>query len=381
MNATHEFDARRYIILFNNSYRKRDWLRFGCQVFANEGFEVVAVQTIPASGEDFAHAVIQCHDRMSLEQKIGSVGSGDFILNLIGFDSSTAWVYDWLGDEQADYAVMTRGGLPYSFVGFRSALGFRDWLRLRGLDLRRWAGAKVRRALWAQRIRKALAPRWWLRAGRSPIQMSNPPYPSLCRAQVIPMVHLDVEAAQSTRAQTTLQRPYAVFLDQMMADHPDLQLLEMECPVDPDRYHDAMARSFREIERQFGIDVVVARHPKATSEGVKRLGRPVPADATSALVQGSRLVLCHYTTAVSYAVIFRKPVLFLTSDDMEANEAGIMVARFSSWLGGRRVNIDHLPAVLPRPVVAEAHYRRYEQVLLFDDAPLDWSEVLVRVAG
>ena len=46
--------TRRYIILFENSYRSRDWHRFGCDVFAAKGFEIVAVQTIDAPAEDFS---------------------------------------------------------------------------------------------------------------------------------------------------------------------------------------------------------------------------------------------------------------------------------------------------------------------------------------
>ena len=91
------------------------------------------------------------------------------------------------------------------------------------------------------------------------------------------------------------------------------------------------------------------RIPKATPQSNARFGRRVVDMPTASLVRGSSLVLCHYTTAVSFPVIFRKPVLFLTSDKMETNASGVMVARLSSWLGSRRINIDHLPARLSIP--------------------------------
>ena len=99
----------------------------------------------------------------------------------------------------------------------------------------------------------------------------------------------------------------------------------------------------------------------------------------ASLVRGSSLVLCHYTTAVSFPVIFRKPVLFLTSDKMETNASGVNVARLSSWLGSRRVNIDHLPPRIEIPRVAEVSYLRYQQAFLYSDAPLDWNGVFERV--
>ena len=154
----------------------------------------------------------------------------------------------------------------------------------------------------------------------------------------------------------------------------------MSSEVDPERYHPALERCFRIVEDQTGLDVIVAPHPKATPQSNARFGRRVVDMPTASLVRGSSLVLCHYTTAVSFPVIFRKPVLFLTTDKMETNASGVMVARLSSWLGERRINIDHLPATLSIPVVAEANYRRYEQTFLYSDAPLDWTGVIARVA-
>ena len=129
-----------------------------------------------------------------------------------------------------------------------------------------------------------------------------------------------------------------------------------------------------------GLDVIVAPHPKATAQSNARIGRTVAGVTTASLVRGSSLVLCHYTTAVSFPVIFRKPVLFLTSDKMETNYSGVMVAQISSWLGRRRVNIDHLPAACRYLWSPRRNYRRYEQAFLYSDAPLDWNGVFARVA-
>ena len=101
----------------------------------------------------------------------------------------------------------------------------------------------------------------------------------------------------------------------MMIDHPELELelMKMSSEVDPERYHPALERCFRTVEDQTGLDVIVAPHPKATPQSNARFGRRVVDMPTASLVRGSSLVLCHYTTAVSFPVIFRKPVLFLTT--------------------------------------------------------------------
>src|SRR5262249_41753581 len=153
-----------------------------------------------------------------------------------------------------------------------------------------------RRALVQFReIMQAPPPRWWLRAGRHPMSMSNAPYPWLRCAEVLPMNHLDVEVAARACDYRAVLRPYAVFLDEMMLDHPDLQLLNLEPDVDEARYHVAVERCFRQVEEQLGLDVIVAPHPKATPQSNERFGRPIANAMTASLVRSSSLIMCHYT--------------------------------------------------------------------------------------
>ena len=220
--------ARRYIILFENSFRSRDWRRFGCDVFAAQGFQIIAVQTTDAPSEDFCETVFRCFDRAALDQRIGVVRAEDVVLNLVVLSPRSAWIYDWLRERRVRYMIMSRGGLPLSFVGFRSALGPSDLLHLRAGELRRWVGAKCRWLVRCREVIRAPPPRWWLRAGRRPDPMANPLYPRVGRAAVLPMLHFDVEAAQSAPEYRAARRPYAVFLDQMMIDHPELELEVMK---------------------------------------------------------------------------------------------------------------------------------------------------------
>ena len=214
--------TRRYIILREDSFRSRDWDRFGCNVFAAQGFQIVAVQTIDAPPEDFSEAVFKCYDRAALDQCVGAVRAEDVVLNLVVLSPRSAWIYDWLRERRVRYMIMSRGGLPLSFVGFGSALGPSDLLHLRAGELRRWVGAKCRWLARCREVMRAPPPRWWLRAGRRPDPMANPLYPRVGRAEILPMLHFDVEAAQSAPEYRAARRPYAVFLDQMMIDHPEL---------------------------------------------------------------------------------------------------------------------------------------------------------------
>jgi len=235
--------AKRYIILRGDSFRSRDWDRFGCRVFAANGFQIVAVQTIDAPDEDFSEPVLRCHDRAALDRCIGSVAPEDIVLNLIVLSPHSMWIYDWLRETRVRYMVMSRGGLPLTFIGFGSSLGISDWLRLRVAELRLWVGDNYRWLMRYREVMRAPTPRWWLRAGRQGDPFANPLYPGLNRVEVLPMLHFDAETAQSAPEYCAAPRPYAVFLDQVMIDHPELELLKMDSEVDPERYHPALARA------------------------------------------------------------------------------------------------------------------------------------------
>ena len=179
-----------------------------------------------------------------------------------------------IGCERRAFAIwLCRGGLPLTFIGFGSSLGISDWLRLRVAELRLWVGDNYRWLMRYREVMRAPTPRWWLRAGRQGDPFANPLYPRLNCVEVLPMLHFDAETAQSAAEYCAAPRPYAVFLDQVMIDHPELELLKKDSEVDPERYHPALARCFLAVEEQTGLDVIVARHPKATPQ--PRLGSDI----------------------------------------------------------------------------------------------------------
>jgi hypothetical protein len=111
--------------------------------------------------------------------------------------------------------------------------------------------------------------------------------------------------------------PYAVFLDNYYPHHPDFKA-NGRPSLDPDQYYTALNRWFGEVEREWGISVVIAAHPKAEYNPEQFRGRRIVKYNTASLVQDSELVVAHYSSAISFAVIYSKPILFLTSDQINS---------------------------------------------------------------
>ena len=80
-------------------------------------------------------------------------------------------------------------------------------------------------------------------------------------------------------------------------------------------YYAELCDYFNYYERQTGSTIIIASHPIASSvenrENFK--DRMVVHGDTAALVRDSKCVITHSSTAVSYPVIYRKPIILITS--------------------------------------------------------------------
>ena len=132
-----------------------------------------------------------------------------------------------------------------------------------------------------------------------------------------------------------------VFLDQNLPFHSDFKVLKRKPPVTPEVYFPALRKFFDELEQTLGMPVIIAAHPRANySNGNNYFGgRKLIIGQTLPLVCESSLVLTHHSTAVNIAVMAWRPVLVLTSKQLEASE-GSTINLIAKNLGTRPVNID-----------------------------------------
>jgi hypothetical protein len=111
-----------------------------------------------------------------------------------------------------------------------------------------------------------------------------------------------------------------VFLDQMLATHCDFGKSVSFSPVTAENYLPALNNFFDILERRLGMKVVIAASPRADYENKPSIfgSRRIVSGKTLEVVAESALVLAHTTTALSFAVLFDKPILMLTTKEMSA---------------------------------------------------------------
>lgn len=138
-----------------------------------------------------------------------------------------------------------------------------------------------------------------------------------------------------------------VFIDEYLPFHPDYAYSGLKNHfVIHDEYYASLRRFFDYLESEYGFKIIIAAHPRSRYEDHPDYfgGRPVIRGKTSELVKRSGFVIMHTSTAINFAVLYKKPVIIVTTD--KYNE-GCTEDPTPDWLAGffeKKVhNLDYYP--------------------------------------
>lgn len=135
-----------------------------------------------------------------------------------------------------------------------------------------------------------------------------------------------------------------------------------------DVWYPALTRFFDRLEAETGVRVEIAGHYKSTHPPIASCfgNRPVHYGKTRELVRNSEFVMTRQSAAVSYAVIFRKPVIFIYSNQIKEDGRAMRgIRNLSALFGVEPVNIDEPPAEMGDLLkVNEDRYLQYEKACL-----------------
>jgi len=141
---------------------------------------------------------------------------------------------------------------------------------------------------------------------------------------------------------------YALFVDDGIIISSDWVLMGVDGPINESEYFESICRFFDQIETKLGVKVVIAGHPNAMSlEKYPSCfgGRPVVFGKTATLTQDCKFVIAHASTAISYAVLAQKPIIFVTSKSLDRSFYGVNVRSMSAVLGAPLVFADSAEAL------------------------------------
>jgi len=110
-------------------------------------------------------------------------------------------------------------------------------------------------------------------------------------------------------------KEYIVFIDEAVTHHSDYDHIGIKPDCDESKYYYELNEFFDYFEEFTGIKILIAAHPKSNYKNGKDFfeGRDVIHGKTVELISNSKLVLLHASTSVNFAILYEKPLVYLTS--------------------------------------------------------------------
>lgn len=164
------------------------------------------------------------------------------------------------------------------------------------------------------------------------------------RQEIIRAHNFDYDAYLKLKeSKGELRGDYAVFIDQNYCFHSDFLYQERPFFVTPERYFPAICNALQVVSETLKVDIRIAAHPRAAhikkyAEYFKKY--VVEYGKTADLVKGCKVVVCHNSTAVQFAVLYGKPVIFLTTNELVSAYEGKSIDKMASELGKSAINVD-----------------------------------------
>ena len=168
---------------------------------------------------------------------------------------------------------------------------------------------------------------------------------------------------QPAASEFTSAGPYAVYLDEDIAGHEDNEEVGLASPASAQRFYPALARLFDRFESATGMRVLIAAYPSNRPGATAHFGaRQVVMGRTAELIRGASLIFAHASTAISFAVLWRRPLIFLTSDEIERSWYQPWIEAPRVLLRAAMMNLDRTPLdVSPASMIADMFaYENYQ---------------------
>ncbi len=119
------------------------------------------------------------------------------------------------------------------------------------------------------------------------------------------------------------KKNFAVFIDEDLFFHRDYKRQSLDKKFVTKNYFKEMNNFFTFVERKFKLDIIIALHPKCEKKKeIKKLfnNRKCVIHRTHKLVSECKYAFVHpSTTSISIPIIFKKPLIFLTTNELMKN--------------------------------------------------------------
>lgn len=366
-------------------FNKRDYERYGIALLISNGFDVEVWDftgfltnskyreiTVPDPIQWDGHIVFK--DKKSALRAIRNMPAPVYVISMLHYNFNTLGIYRLLSRRSIFYCLQTFA-LPIS----ENTAGQRFIQKLKRFNFER---------VWRHLFQAFPLCFFGVRPANLNLAMANKylkdGLPIGKGTEVLWCHSFDYDIYKKQQALPIPSgKRIGVFLDEYLPFHPDFARIGWEPPVTARKYYESLCNFFSYIESSLNLDIVIAAHPRSHYNEKDNFfkGRKVIRGRTAELVRQSEFVILHHSIAINFAVLFRKPLIFIYTDEIAHS---LKKGRFedpsilwlASFFGKKAYNIDSFENIdFSREfLVDKLAYRRYKDFYIknsiSEDLPL-----------
>lgn len=336
-------------------FNERDFRRYGIDILRSNGFEVFVYDFSPLVHPKLYEVGVsdpieyQKHfcfvNKCDAINAIRELGSDTFVICMMFYSKRRFWIYKALSKTRVPYAVSLTNAIPQGrkedteinrfFNNFLKKISRVSYTKIRNIPYRtlfsRYLGIR--------------APDLVIAGGAKSVKNYRGSCPFGKETEILWAHTLDYDIFLEMRSRNLDNEANAVFIDPGALSHGDALAMEVDAILSREKYFPSLCNFFNKVEKETGCIVNIAAHPgyagcSHPDEFGKRL---TIVGKTAEMISQSNFVMTHSSTAIGFAVILGKPIIFLTTDEYLARpEFALGIEDMASWFEKIPINIDHL---------------------------------------
>ena len=337
---------RKVVFLLDQPFDARNFERFGIEQWRRRGWSIEVWDLTPLVHADVWRSFLQSGRTARCFEGYHQITSADDLRRRLAADGRVDYYVDIAGDTLngiraklhlawtgAVRIVLAVGSLPVAGSEVKEGRLRRAWKAFQG------GPSRVASAMYGRAVAWLAPPGLVVVSGTNSLRMMA----RWANREIVKAHNLDYDLYLQFCAEGQGADAGAVFLDQDFCFHPDYAYDSIPAWATPDRYFATTRSGLETIARALNCHARVAAHPRSTYErdhGDVFGQIPIDRGQTAALIRDCSVVVCHSSAAIQLAVLFEKPVIFVTTDELAASPGGPSIEKFASELGKRVINLD-----------------------------------------
>jgi hypothetical protein len=350
------------IVIRDTPFTNQDYKRFGIELFSNYCFEVEIWDITSILHKNFLDKLIVKEsvnfknlrifkEKREVINAISSLDKGCIINCFIEYSLRTFFVFRTISKHKINYCV-------FGMVSFPSPYPIQHNMIERLVSILK-KGKAIKFKEIIQHVLNKILLKYYLIFGINPASIiilagekseGAPTYPvnKTTKQLWAHMMDYDIYLQNNIQHNDSCKN-FGVFLDEYLPFHPDFYYQGIDFPISPKDYYPKICNFFESLEKRMNMKIVIAAHPKSDYDNLPDYfcGRTIIKGETARLVKESSFVIAHMSTSINFAVLYHKPILFITTDELQKmtsgkNITGLYIQVIASELGKMPINIDRI---------------------------------------